>query len=574
MTDARQIKKCAEDFLSSEDFEIIGSDETMSLIGALDKVQSRVYGSKLSDEFFRDCEMELQFLNEKLQLTPFQSVVIAIMCEVGEGVTWRRLGKFIGVSRLSLMEHSEEIDQLIERRWLIFGGVREERGMYDGFCLPRGIIKAFRNGETFVPENIQNLTEQQFVNRLVRYMNNEGQAGYIPFEENHRYMNQLCELNPHLPLCQEVGRITNKNFRIALLVMVYDYISSPYAGGNPGVGAIDWSQWFDEGWESDYLTDKMEKGQGELFDRGLVEHAFADGLVDTSHVRLTPDAIKRFLSKCKPNLSNTNGLQGWLKPSAITEKRLVYNPAEREAVNRLKEILEEGKLDDIQTRLKQCGMRAGITCLFYGAPGTGKTETALQLARSTGRPVMQVNIAGMRDKFVGESEKNIKRVFDEFRELCKNEGPTPILLFNEADALIHSRFEKPSSSVDKMDNAMQNIILQELETLDGILIATTNLTASLDKAMERRFLFKIEFVIPDAEARAEIWHDMLPNLPISECKAIAREVDMSGGEIENVARKCKIEFALTSMHPTLARVREFCRDEKLNRMVCPAIGFH
>ena len=94
---------------------------------------------------------------------------------------------------------------------------------------------------------------------------------------------------------------------------------------------------------------------------------------------------------------------------------------------------------------------------------------------------MQVDIAGMRDKYVGETEKNIKAVFARYRDICRNSEVQPILFFNEADAIFNKRSENIQHSVDKMENAMQNIILQEMEDLDGILIATTNLTSNLDR---------------------------------------------------------------------------------------------
>ena len=106
---------------------------------------------------------------------------------------------------------------------------------------------------------------------------------------------------------------------------------------------------------------------------------------------------------------------------------------------------------------------------------------------------MQVDIAGLRDKWVGESEKNIKEVFNNYRYICRHSEVMPILFFNEADAIINKRVKNVERSVDKMDNAMQNIILQELEDLEGILIATTNLTSNLDPAFERRFLSRWSF---------------------------------------------------------------------------------
>lgn len=125
---------------------------------------------------------------------------------------------------------------------------------------------------------------------------------------------------------------------------------------------------------------------------------------------------------------------------------------------------------------------------FYGTPGTGKTETVLQIARKTGRDLIQVNVSEVKSMWVGESEKNIKGIFDDYKQKVKQSVKAPILLFNEADAIIGKRQVGAERAVEKMENSIQNIILQEIEQLDGILIATTNLAENMDKAFERRFL--------------------------------------------------------------------------------------
>ena len=116
-----------------------------------------------------------------------------------------------------------------------------------------------------------------------------------------------------------------------------------------------------------------------------------------------------------------------------------------------------------------------------------------------------------------------------------------------------------------MDNAIQNIILQEMETFEGTLIATTNLTNNLDSAFDRRFLFKVEFSNPGVEARTEIWHSMLPELRMQDCEMFAKEFDLSGGQIENIARKCKIEYVTTGIHLDIDMVKAFCKQEHLAR---------
>ncbi|MDR2478461.1 MAG: ATP-binding protein, partial [Treponema sp.] len=198
-----------------------------------------------------------------------------------------------------------------------------------------------------------------------------------------------------------------------------------------------------------------------------------------------------------------------------------------------------------------------------GVPGTGKTETAFQIARATERNIMQVDISAIKGMYVGETEKHIKAIFDNYRRAVLASEQAPILLFNEADAVIGKRieFSASSRSVERMENTMQNIILQEIETLEGILIATTNLTVNMDTAFERRFLYRIEFEKPGPEARASIWRSMLPELDSGCTGELAVRFDLSGGQIENIARKCAVRQVLYGAVPAQAELAAFCREE-------------
>lgn len=219
-------------------------------------------------------------------------------------------------------------------------------------------------------------------------------------------------------------------------------------------------------------------------------------------------------------------------------------------------------------------MRRGFACIFYGAPGTGKTESVLQLARKTGRGIMIVDVPNLRDKFVGETEKNTKAIFDKYRKACKNSKLAPILLFNEADAVLCKRNEGAATAVDKMENAMQNIILQEMENLEGIMIATTNLTNNLDKAFERRFLYKIEFPKPTPNESKHIWHAMLPEVSETEAFELAKQFAFSGGQIENIARKQLVNAVLTGEDKvSMEAIKEACKTELFNNNTTRRIGF-
>ncbi len=211
-------------------------------------------------------------------------------------------------------------------------------------------------------------------------------------------------------------------------------------------------------------------------------------------------------------------------------------------------------------------MRKGFACLFSGAPGTGKTETAYQIARETGRNIMMVDIADTKSCWFGESEKKIKEVFNTYRYAVENSEIAPILLLNEADAVIGKRKEFNSSSraIDQTENTIQNIILQEMENLSGILIATTNLTQNMDKAFERRFLYKIEFTRPSLAARQSIWQSMIQSLPAAEAETLASRFDLSGGQIENIARKAEVDTIINGREPSMDILAQYCKDENQN----------
>ena len=185
----------------------------------------------------------------------------------------------------------------------------------------------------------------------------------------------------------------------------------------------------------------------------------------------------------------------------------------------------------------------------------------------TGRDIMQIDIAGMRDKFVGESEKNIKEVFARYRSACAQSDIIPILFYNEADGILSKRTSIDTNpSVEKMENAMQNILLQEIETLDGILIATKNLTCNLDSAFDRRFLFKIEFNKPGIEVKEKLWNSMLgEGLSSNEIQCLAARYDFSGGKIENIARQRTIDYILSGEKATFAKIDAFCQQEIMEK---------
>ena len=186
---------------------------------------------------------------------------------------------------------------------------------------------------------------------------------------------------------------------------------------------------------------------------------------------------------------------------------------------------------------------------------------------------MKVDISQIKSKWFGESEKQIKKIFTTYHELKNASKKTPILLFNEADAVISKRKDSNSSNVAQTENAMQNIILEELENFEGIFIATTNLADNLDTAFERRFLFKVEFHKPEIEVKVKIWKAKLNKLKLNNCLRLAEKYNFTGGQINNIVRKCEMAEVLKNTKLTFEKIQEFCKEETINKSENTQIGF-
>nr|WP_321267769.1 ATP-binding protein [uncultured Sulfurimonas sp.] len=195
---------------------------------------------------------------------------------------------------------------------------------------------------------------------------------------------------------------------------------------------------------------------------------------------------------------------------------------------------------------KKSGIDARI--IFYGHAGTGKTMTAYSLAKSLKRQVLAFDCSKILSMYVGESEKNVRKIFDTFYDLSEKTKSEPILLLNEADQFLGARSSGVTSGSDQMHNQMQNIFLEQIENFRGMLIATTNLLENIDKAFSRRFNYKIEFKKPNETQRVELWEKMLPvNAPYEESfdfKELAK-YSLTGGQISLIIKNTAYKVAVT-----------------------------
>jgi SpoVK/Ycf46/Vps4 family AAA+-type ATPase len=227
---------------------------------------------------------------------------------------------------------------------------------------------------------------------------------------------------------------------------------------------------------------------------------------------------------------------------------VVLHPKTREVLHTIIKQVDK----EVFAKLKAWGIkdkRKGIDAriIFYGSPGTGKTMTAVSLAKTLKRPILSFDCSKILSMYVGESEKNVRKIFDDFKTLSKKAKVDPILLLNEADQFLSSRTEGAGSSADKMHNQMQNIFLEQIEQFEGILIATTNLLDNIDKAFSRRFNYKIEFKKPGKKQRKRLWHFMLPEKAdydeTFEVEELSKH-ELTGGQINLIVRNTAYKVAV------------------------------
>lgn len=182
-------------------------------------------------------------------------------------------------------------------------------------------------------------------------------------------------------------------------------------------------------------------------------------------------------------------------------------------------------------------LKPGFRALFYGPPGTGKTLAATLLGKKNHMDVYRVDLSMIVSKYIGETEKNLAKVFD----LAENRNW--ILFFDEADALFGKRTSTNTSN-DRHANQEVAYLLQRIEDFPGMVILATNLKSNIDEAFSRRFQSIIYFPIPDEELRAALWRNMLPpqwlGEDVEELITMAAETELSGGSITNVVRRCAI----------------------------------
>ena len=539
---------------------------TLTLLQAVERVVELSRDSKLSDEFMKEASLEVGFLAESFGITERQAVLFSVCMEKGpRHVDFDDLANFLDVNNIRILSYASDIDALVHRRLLRYRDANDE----DQFDVPIPVIKALKHNEVYQLPQRTGLDCAGLFEQLDMWFGDLDDDA-VSLKELKEETKRLLEDNPQVLFVKQLKEYyLDSDDQLLLLLFCHLLVNKD----DDDIRLSQIEDLFDCKADFNNAKAKLRNGDHKLMKKRLIEHRCEDGVADTTRYKLSESTKRTLLAELKIS-AREEKLADVLKPENLTPKELFFSDDIQHQVSELKSFFQPEQYKKILERMEQRGFRQGFACLFYGSPGTGKTETVYQLARQTGRSLMVVDVPQIKSKWVGDSEKNIKALFDRYRELVKKSETAPILLFNEADGIIGIRKQGASSAVDKMENTVQNIILQEMETLDGIMIATTNLTENLDTAFERRFLYKIRFDKPDAGVRNKIWQQMIPELNEADAATLAGNFDFSGGQIENVVRKYSINTILHGQaSEPLPLLSSYCQEERLQISNTRKIGF-
>ena len=530
----------------------------------------------INDLFFDFARPHLEFLQSHLNTSKIGTAFFALLVYFYDGseIYAIHFARQLNCKIIDIMSYLGEFEILEKKRLIHINREEEYRrhGQKLTFEVRFQTIDSLRKGNYDTYASVKYLTNKKFFNRL-DHLCEDRVRNRISYLNTIKLMNDLLDNNRHLVFVKKIINLNIPEEATLILILFFCYLVS---FDQNEIGYKNIEDIYDYEVDFNFTKKQLQKGNHILLSEGLIENTFNDGFDDTENFRLTEAIKNEFLVELDmEGLLWNISPKGLKKADSIAEKKLFYPEKTQEAIMKLGALLEDNHFSGIQKRLSENGMRTGFACLFWGSPGTGKTETAYQIARMTGRDIMHVDISSTKSKWFGESEKLIKSIFEKYRGCVKKCETTPILLFNEADAIFGKRqlLGEKQYGPAQTENAIQNIILHEIENLNGILIATTNLSGNFDTAFERRFLYKIEFEKPEAEVRKAIWRSLISCLSDQDAKILASRFDFSGGQIENIARKSTVHQILEGRTPELDNIIKFCKEENLTTENTKRIGF-
>ncbi len=521
--------------------------------------------SKLTFENSKEMKEAFNYLSSLFNLSQTQCALFSIVFtftvdEDLERVRTLRILSFIDFELDSYFAIKEDMELLIKKGFI--KQKKEERtdNLYNSsFTVNQKLIDMlFRNEDIQFEKlygNGYNFT--QFSRHMYR-INNHKLLNHLTRDEVYTSILEHEERNEDLTKIQTLKSLgLDVKDRLVIYYLIHKYTENEKSLNSYKIG-------FDLYGPSNVIsfTKKLAEKKTQLQIQGLVE------LIGNKQIQLTTKAKELLLNdmtiEVDEEQSESETTHYFIKHDTIPDKKLYFNSDIQRELNILQTLLKKDNFNEYQQAMKLKGNKAeGISILLYGPSGTGKSSIVDLLAKQTKRDIFQVDLSLVRDKYWGESEKNIKQIFEDYEAKCRKSDTIPILLLNECDALLGKRNQAGEDRHDMTESTMTNLLLELFEKNSGLIIAITNLVEQLDNAFMRRLTMKYYIGNPDRKAVKSILKDKIDFLEEREVEKITERYILTGGQIENVSTKCVINRIITKSNPTVSEILDYCEDEKI-----------
>lgn len=532
----------------------------ITLAQAFSDCAKQLKGSALSECSMKKAEKDTALIRKMLNLTTIQGCLLSIiMSNEYFSMTIWNFAEYLGMNVVDIVGLHREFEYMADKGIITIEGRIPQGDWNESYHPTMKMFTAVKRNSGIEVVDYSSYNENMFWTEA-KSVWSARKDSVIMYEEFKRYMVEMINGCINVEVCRRIAEMQLGNDEVTLLVVAILFAQKD-------INTIEDSVLNDTfpSKVTENLLLEIHHGRGDLAERHLLECDRFECGYNLSMSRLAKRMLMGIVVPRVVELDCAEEKEERPKEKdvAIKKKEMFYNATEEKEIERLKKMLGIDNYREIVRRMEDEGMNTGLTCLLFGAPGTGKTETVKQIARETGRRIIQVDMSSLKSKWNGETEKNVNQVFVDYKNALESDEVEPILLFNEADAIFSKRIKHVSSNNEQHGNSVQNILLENMDTFSGIMIATTNMTENFDKAFERRFLYKICFSKPNAEVRAKIWKSRMPKLTDEEVTKLGGLYELSGAQIDNVVRKVIVEKILFGEQIDLDKINNLCKQEKM-----------
>ena len=553
------------------------SQLTFNVLETIQKISTELFESELNPEATAKIKNESQQLAQFLDVTEQQAWFFCIIyvqqsmfisCDLSEIISE------LGMKTSKFAKYRQDIIELIDKKIIKselerVNKKKVQRANFKFMRIYENVMEAVYHN---IPISEANKAEQldiyEFCNAVSDFIEERSQKT-VSTDHLFGEVSTLEMYNSHI---EAIDKLIEMKISLFDRTLLYEICDDMVRGGGETGLETTVKDIYDTQKQKFTKIREITESTSRLLETNLIIVNSSNFVSDVS-ITLTTTAIELLLVQDAEMFIKKQTLKDVISVDSIAIKQLYFDEKFQKQIDFLQTSLTNEKFTDMQARLQEMAMPKGVAAIFYGAPGTGKTESVYQIAKATGRDVLYVDISQTKSMWFGDSEKRIKAVFNDYTRLCKKNAVKPILLFNEADAVLGKRKDNNASNVAQTENAIQNIILEQIEKSEGIIIATTNMVDNLDSAFERRFLFKLKFEMPSVEAKKQIWKSKLNWLDEIQASELSARFHFSGGEIDNIARKAIINEVITGNRATLDELVEYCETERLISKNGRKLGF-